>query len=139
MADVDHFKDFNDQLGHDAGDRVLRLIGRTLQKNIRASDIACRYGGEEFTIILPETTLAQASAKAEELLQAIAITKFKEQGEIIPSLTLSFGVAGYPDHGETPGIILKAADMALYQAKNQGRNCVATAIPYLKGLEFRGS
>jgi hypothetical protein len=138
MADVDHFKSFNDQLGHDVGDRVLRLIGRTLQKNIRASDVACRYGGEEFTLVLPETALAQASAKAEELRQAIAITEFKQQGEIIHSLTLSFGVACYPDHGETSGIILKAADMALYQAKNNGRNCVATALTCLRGLEFTG-
>ncbi|QHV01129.1 sensor domain-containing diguanylate cyclase [Synechocystis sp. CACIAM 05] len=127
MIDVDHFKHFNDSLGHDAGDRILAAIGTLLKNNIRTSDVACRYGGEEITIILPDATMEEASQKAEFLRQAIAEMKIEYSGKIVNSVTASFGVACYPDHGETGQEIIQIADKALYDAKQAGRNRVIVA------------
>ncbi|QUS60157.1 diguanylate cyclase [Synechocystis sp. PCC 7338] len=127
MIDVDHFKHFNDSLGHKAGDLILASIGTLLKNNIRTSDVACRYGGEEITIILPDTTLQEASQKAEFLRQAIAEMKIEYSGKIVNSITASFGVACYPDHGETGQEIIQIADKALYDAKQAGRNRVIVA------------
>lgn len=127
MADIDHFKQFNDQLGHDAGDYVLKIIGRTLQSNIRGSDIACRYGGEEMLIILQKTSIEDTFTKAEQIRTAIGNMREEFKGETLGHLTISLGVAGYPNHGETMDTIIKAADEALYRAKAAGRNQVIMA------------
>ncbi|WP_228014951.1 diguanylate cyclase [Synechocystis salina] len=127
MGDIDHFKQFNDQLGHDAGDHVLKVIGRILQSNIRGSDIACRYGGEEMTIVLPQTSMEDTIAKAESLRQAIASMAVDYKGRQLGTLTVSLGIACYPNHGETMANIIQAADRALYQAKDAGRNRVVMA------------
>lgn len=127
MIDVDHFKHFNDSLGHEAGDRILASIGTLLKNNIRTSDVACRYGGEEITVILPDTTLEEASRKAEFLRQAIAEMKIEYSGKIVNNITASFGVACYPEHGETGQEIIQIADKALYDAKQAGRNRVIVA------------
>ncbi|MEE8364254.1 MAG: diguanylate cyclase [Gammaproteobacteria bacterium] len=123
MFDVDHFKRFNDEHGHDQGDRVLQAISRTVKDQIRILDIPCRYGGEEFLIILPETNHASAMAIAERLRKGIEETAVDGL-----SVTVSIGVASYPDLVvENYQKFIEAADKALYEAKNAGRNCVRSA------------
>lgn len=132
MIDIDHFKNFNDSLGHGAGDWVLRSIGFLLKESIRASDVACRYGGEEMTVILPDTSLKDTYQKAEFLRRAIADLRVEYEGQILHSLTASLGITCYPDHGETFKSLIQSADKALYGAKEAGRNqvMVAKKIPY---------
>jgi diguanylate cyclase (GGDEF)-like protein/PAS domain S-box-containing protein len=127
MLDVDHFKQVNDRHGHSTGDAVLRQLGRYLNEHIRGGDIACRYGGEEFTLILPETTLAQARQRAEQHRQEFkALTLLGDQHEA-GALTISLGVATFPEQGDTAEQVLQAADAALYRAKHNGRNRVEVA------------
>ncbi|MBF0227392.1 MAG: GGDEF domain-containing protein [Desulfobacterales bacterium] len=129
MIDVDHFKQFNDNYGHEVGDSVLRDLGAFLQHITRKGDIACRYGGEEFTIIMPESNLDTTYKRAEELRRgAKEDLKIIHHGKVY-RITISVGVAINPDHGITAEDILKAADNALYQAKQEGRNRVVTASP----------
>jgi diguanylate cyclase (GGDEF)-like protein/PAS domain S-box-containing protein len=125
MMDVDHFKKFNDTFGHQAGDGLLREIGTFLLKHTRGDDIACRYGGEEFTVILPEAPLEVARQRAERMRQAVK--GLFPQGDPARSITLSFGVAAFPQHGAIPMDLLRAADRALYQAKSAGRDCIVVA------------
>ncbi len=127
MMDIDHFKSFNDIHGHDSGDSMLREFGSFLMNNIREYDIACRYGGEEFICILPETTLDNALERAEELRSDLMSFKAEHLGRPLGTVTISAGVAIYPDHGTTEATLVKAADEALYRAKNQGRNRVQAA------------
>ncbi len=127
MLDIDHFKDFNDTLGHDAGDFVLKEIGLLLANLIRSSDTACRYGGEEMTLILPEASLEDTTKKAEELRTAIAQLRLNYNGQILQRLTASLGVACFPAQGTTGMAVLQAADAALYRAKAAGRNQVMIA------------
>lgn len=127
MLDVDHFKSFNDQHGHDAGDVVLKTIAQVMQDHIRSSDIACRYGGEELTLVLPETSLPAALTKAEEIRQAIHHITMTYGGQILDNLTASLGVAVFPEHGTTGEAVIQAADAALYRAKGAGRNQVIAA------------
>lgn len=124
MIDVDHFKDFNDTYGHEAGDMVLRDLGRVLRRQSRQSDIACRYGGEEFTLLLPETPLDIGRQRAESLREAVQELKLTHNGQPLGEVTLSLGVATFPDHGADRESLLYAADMALYEAKRGGRNRV---------------
>jgi diguanylate cyclase (GGDEF)-like protein/PAS domain S-box-containing protein len=124
MLDLDHFKDFNDTYGHGAGDRALQAVAQLLKDNVRGSDIACRYGGEEIILILPGSALGETQRRAEELRRAIAALP---QPEGATGLTASLGVACFPDHGTTLEALLKAADVALYAAKQQGRNQVVVA------------
>ena len=128
MFDIDHFKDFNDVHGHAGGDAVLAHFGSLLQSMTRGEDIACRYGGEEFTLILPEADVEAASARAEEIRLAVAAMQVPHLGKRLPQVTVSIGVAGYPAHGNTPEALMKAADEALYRAKRAGRNRVDVAI-----------
>ncbi len=128
MLDVDHFKSFNDTYGHDAGDHVLQSVGSLLKDSVRGSDVACRYGGEEFTLILPETTLEETAIKAEEIRQAIAQLHVAHQGQALGSLTASLGVAIFPQHGSTGAAVVQAADAALYRAKAAGRNQSIVAL-----------
>jgi diguanylate cyclase (GGDEF)-like protein/PAS domain S-box-containing protein len=124
MIDVDNFKKMNDAYGHDFGDAVLRQLGRFLKERTRGGDIACRYGGEEFTLILPEANLEQTRLRAEQHLQDFQAMPVHHNGQLITSPTLSLGVAAYPQHGAIAADVLKAADSALYRAKHEGRNRV---------------
>ncbi|MEW5744302.1 MAG: diguanylate cyclase [Nitrospirota bacterium] len=127
MIDIDHFKLFNDRFGHDAGDLLLRELGAFLQGRIRESDFACRYGGEEFVVVLPETPLERAGERAEELRREVKQLTVRYHGELLGPVTLSMGVASFPQHGPAADDLLKAADAALYRAKEEGRDRVVTA------------
>jgi len=127
MLDIDHFKRFNDTFGHDAGDAILRRMGLLLQGNVRGSDIACRIGGEEFALLLPEAPLPIAFQRAENILDTVRRLQIKHRGQVLGAITVSLGVASFPKHGETPEALIRAADRALYQAKESGRNKLASA------------
>ncbi|MDR3471894.1 MAG: diguanylate cyclase, partial [Devosia sp.] len=131
MGDIDHFKLVNDKFGHDCGDQVLQAIARQLASHIRKGDIACRYGGEEFTLLLPNTSLEIACERAERLCAVIRDVSVSSNGQPIGQVTISFGVAAYPQHGDTPDKVLKAADEALLRAKREGRDRVASAYQFL--------
>nr|WP_321241592.1 GGDEF domain-containing protein [uncultured Tolumonas sp.] len=124
MFDIDHFKQFNDNYGHQAGDQVLINISQFVKTEIRQTDRLYRYGGEEFTIILPETDIRNASFLTEKLRKQIAQTNMDYQGNSLPRITASFGVASYSQQIQEPAHLIHAADKALYHAKNSGRNCV---------------
>lgn len=126
MLDVDHFKVLNDTYTHEAGDIVLRELGKLLQRHIRAEDIACRYGGEEFLLILPEASLLDTQQRAEELRFMVRELCMRYHEQTL-HITISAGVAALPEHGPDPKDVLNAADTALYQAKTQGRDCVVVA------------
>jgi diguanylate cyclase (GGDEF)-like protein len=127
MIDIDHFKRFNDTYGHEAGDLVLRELSVFLQNHIRLTDIPCRFGGEEFTLILPEADIALTQQRAEQIRQGVVAIRVKIQGQTLAEITISQGVAVFPGNGQTGEEILRAADEALYRAKQQGRNQVALA------------
>lgn len=127
MLDIDHFKKLNDTYGHDGGDTVLRNIGTLLHSQVRGEDIACRYGGEEFTLILPSATLHQTTQRAELFREQIAQLDIMHNGTLLRKITASLGVACFPDHGTTDDTVMKAADTALYEAKHAGRNRVVVA------------
>lgn len=127
MLDVDHFKRFNDANGHAAGDAVLRSLGRVLAENLRAGDIACRFGGEEFAILLPDDGIDKASACAERLLDRVSTMTVYTRGQTLPPVTISIGLACYPRDGGDVDTLLKAADVALYEAKRAGRNRLVVA------------
>jgi diguanylate cyclase (GGDEF)-like protein len=128
MLDIDHFKLFNDTYGHDAGDVLLRALGTFLQNNIRGEDIACRYGGEEFTLILPMASLRDTQARAEDLRASVNHLQAMHGDQWIGQVTISLGAACFPEHGTTGDALIRAADRALYQAKMSGRNCVVIAL-----------
>ncbi|MGB9893105.1 MAG: diguanylate cyclase, partial [Candidatus Saccharicenans sp.] len=127
MLDIDHFKKINDFYGHDAGDFVLQVLAQTLQKAVRAEDIVCRFGGEEFTVILPTLSLEKAIARAELICESVRHLELNFAGTILQKITLSAGVAAYPDHGEKWTEIIQAADLALLEAKKEGRDRVKVA------------
>ena len=127
MLDIDHFKQFNDTYGHDAGDFVLQQVGQLLSRSVRGSDIACRYGGEEMTLLLPESSLAATARRAEEVCRRIRDLKLNYKGQLLPNVTLSLGVACFPEHGVTRVSLLRAADEALYRAKDGGRDQVSVS------------
>jgi diguanylate cyclase (GGDEF)-like protein len=125
--DLDHFKNFNDSYGHAAGDAILVAFAHMLQANSRSEDIACRQGGEEFVLILPEMDLAMATKRASKLGELVATMQVQHEGRLLPGVTTSIGLAVFPDHGLDSRQLLDQADQALYQAKQQGRNRVAIA------------
>lgn len=127
MIDLDHFKRFNDTFGHDAGDVLLRELGQLLQSNVRGSDIACRYGGEEFSLIMPDATLSTAQERAELIRKSAKSFNLKHAGQALGAVTLSVGVAAFPENGDTPFLLTRAADQALYRAKAAGRDRVMLA------------
>ena len=127
MIDLDHFKYFNDTFGHEAGDLLLKELGALLKGNIRGEDIACRYGGEEFTLILPEGTGAVTRQRAEFFKDAIQRLDVHYRGRPLGKITASMGVAVFPDHGRTASALIDAADKALYRSKNEGRDRVTLA------------
>lgn len=124
ILDIDFFKKFNDAYGHQSGDAVLRQVAQTLKRSVRATDIACRYGGEEMSIILPNTGKNVAHSTAEKICERVSSNKFKLQGDKEVSVTISLGVSTYPQDGQTPSELIEAADKRLYNAKNNGRNQV---------------
>ncbi len=124
LLDIDHFKHFNDTYGHDTGDTLLRLVGAFLKNFTRGEDIACRYGGEEFIVVLPGATLDATCQRAEELRLGIGDLSIRYHDQVLAGITVSLGVAVFPEHGMSDETLVKVADMALYRAKGQGRNCV---------------
>ena len=127
MLDLDRFKEFNDTFGHDAGDLLLRDFGRLLPEIVRGGDVVCRYGGEEFVIVLPEADVEVTRQRAERIRDAVRRLVVSHRGEPIGSVTVSAGVAGFPNDGTTATVLLQAADAALYRAKNGGRDRVVLA------------
>lgn len=127
MLDIDCFKQVNDTWGHDAGDAVLRELGGLLKAKLRIGDIACRYGGEEFILILPEASLEDARRRAEQLREAVKRLRVSHRGQTLEPIDVSLGVAAFPDHGETAEALIPAADAALYRAKAEGRDRVMVA------------
>ena len=127
MIDLDHFKRMNDTYGHEAGDLVLRAVGQCLRDGVRRSDIACRYGGEELVVVLPECDTQAAARCADNLRTAIARLALLHGETPLPPVTASFGVAMWPAHGDDATTLLQAADRALYAAKHEGRNRVCMA------------
>jgi len=127
MVDLDEFRRFNDMFGHDAGDVVLQSLARFLQQNVRKEDVACRYGGEEFTLIMPGAPLSITYDRAEYLRAMVQELEILYGSRKLDSVTLSLGVAVFPIHGSTGEAVLQAADAALYDAKRGGRNRVSVA------------
>ncbi|GGX94490.1 diguanylate cyclase [Pseudoduganella dura] len=126
MLDLDHFKRVNDTFGHEAGDLLLRNVAHVLQGAVRGSDVACRFGGEEMVVLLPECPLDIATARAERMRQEIRALKPTVNKDML-AVSASFGVAAYPLHGDTPEALLQAADLAMYAAKRAGRDRVEVA------------
>jgi len=125
MGDLDHFKKFNDVYGHAAGDKIITQIGKLFKERFRGSDIACRYGGEEFLIILPESSPEDTFKRAE------AYAGNQEDGhgfpgQILGSITMSMGIASYPENGTRMEELLRVSDTALYKAKQEGRDKVVS-------------
>ena len=127
MIDLDHFKKFNDTYGHDAGDAILRETGQFLAKGIRAEDFVCRFGGEEFVVILPTGSVEVAQARGERLRAKMREMNITHQGRSLGMVTISVGVAAFPQHGTSPKELMAAADAALYEAKRRGRDQVVVA------------
>jgi len=127
MLDLDHFKRYNDNLGHSAGDQALAAVGEALLRSVRAEDIACRYGGEEFTLILPECSLRQATVRAEEIRKRIKQYGAQLGQHPADALTVSIGVAAFDETTDRVDLLLKFADDALYEAKRAGRDRVVAA------------
>lgn len=124
IIDIDFFKKFNDTYGHQSGDAVLRQVAFALKKNVRATDIVCRYGGEEMSIILPNTKYEEAVGIANKLCTIVSEKKCKLANGKESNVTISLGVSTYGADGETPAIIIESADKRLYHAKENGRNRV---------------
>jgi len=129
FLDLDHFKKFNDTFGHDAGDLVLQSLADLLRNFFRATDICCRYGGEEFAIILPESSSQDAALRADALRSEVKRLRLQYKDQLLGPLTLSAGVAAFPEHGSTCAGLLKIADECLYESKTRGRDVVTTAAP----------
>ena len=127
FADIDHFKQINDTYGHSAGDYALAEVARCLLDGVRETDLVARYGGEEFVILLPETNLRQAGHLAERLRRMVAALRLTSEEDATFRLTMSFGVAAYPETGNSIERLLHNADKAMYHAKHEGRNRVVQA------------
>ena len=126
LLDLDHFKVVNDTFGHAFGDVVLMKVSEILKKNSRESDIVCRFGGEEFLMVMPHMTPPQADCRANAIRQLIEDTAIEHEGATL-KITISAGVASYPEHGKQADVLIKLADDALYVAKEDGRNKVKIA------------
>lgn len=127
MVDVDHFKRINDRHGHDAGDLVLKAVAHTIASQVREGDIVCRFGGEEFVVILPDISQEAALERAEQIRTAVGALDFSCGEHAVGQVTASLGVALYPLHGSDEPALVRAADAALYRAKEGGRNRVVLA------------
>jgi diguanylate cyclase (GGDEF)-like protein len=127
--DIDHFKKYNDNHGHDAGDMVLRAVGTCLENLFRNEDVPCRFGGEEFVVLLPGADSDTAARRAEQLRSKVEALVVRYVEKSLPRVTVSIGVAAFPEAGDFPDVVLKAADEALYRAKESGRNRVELSSP----------
>jgi diguanylate cyclase (GGDEF)-like protein/PAS domain S-box-containing protein len=127
FLDIDHFKHFNDRFGHDAGDTVLQSMAHMFRSQFRAEDVICRYGGEEFAVILPETSLQDAANRAEALRLAMKDIRLVHRGVLLDPVTISIGIAGFPEHGQSSQELLELADKGLYKSKTDGRDRVTLA------------
>jgi diguanylate cyclase (GGDEF)-like protein/PAS domain S-box-containing protein len=128
MLDLDRFKVVNDEFGHEAGDVLLRAFGDFLRRNVRGEDVACRWGGEEFAVLLPEATIEATRERAEELRLGVKGIQAPYQNLMLGPVTISLGVAVFPDQGLSGQAVLRAADAALYQSKASGRDRVTSAL-----------
>ena len=124
IFDIDNFKEFNDSFGHEAGDVTLQNLCQMVKMLIRNEDVACRYGGDEFVLILPDSSAELAAQRAEEIRIAVRHADLQYQGYLLKPMTLSFGIATFPADARTPRELLRAADNALFRAKSEGRNRV---------------
>jgi two-component system cell cycle response regulator len=124
MTDIDHFKAVNDKWGHDGGDRVLREFAARLRKNVRGIDLACRYGGEEFVVVMPDTPAPIAEKVAERIRAEIASAPFVVADGTAIEITVSVGVSSLKPYADSMDALMKRADVALYEAKSGGRNRV---------------
>lgn len=124
MLDIDHFKQFNDTFGHAAGDVVLREVAECMRLGVRSEDIVCRFGGEEFVVIMPEITTRAAFDRAELLRRMVGDLSLRFHGQPLRQITISIGLAMYPDNSDNPEELLRSADHAMYAAKHKGRNRV---------------
>jgi diguanylate cyclase (GGDEF)-like protein len=127
FLDLDYFKKFNDTFGHDAGDMVLQSLADLFLRFFRTTDVCCRYGGEEFAIILPESSSKDAVIRADVLRAEVKSLRLQYKKETLGPLTVSIGVAAYPEHGSTAEELLKIADQCLYESKARGRDVVTVA------------
>lgn len=146
VIDVDHFKAFNDTHGHEAGDAILEAVGEVLTRFSRASDVACRFGGEEFMMILPGCSIEDTHARAEELRRRVAALRVPYRDIELVGPTISCGIAGYPRHGDTADMLIRRADEALYAAKRGGRDQVAAptetrvaSVVFVDAIDRRGT
>jgi diguanylate cyclase (GGDEF)-like protein len=139
MIDIDHFKRFNDEHGHEIGDQVLCAVADALQRHARGSDVAARYGGEEFTIVLADMPAPQALERAEQVRQEVEKLELRASNKDLGKITISIGLAQFPTHGGTVEELLLAADKALYEAKRDGRNRVVVATQEVKQLPAAGT
>ena len=122
MLDLDHFKHFNDTFGHQAGDALLKEVGSSIKARVRAGDLACRYGGEEFSIIIAEVDVDGAYKCVESIRDVIKHLSLHYRGQTLGAITVSAGIASFPAHGNNPDDLIHAADKALYKAKKEGRD-----------------
>ncbi len=130
MMELDHFKAFNDNFGHAAGNALLSALGDLIKTKVREEDIACRYGVEEFLLVLPGTTLSSTRNRADQVRRAVKTLQVRWQNQLLKSTTISLGVAVFPVHGETDEKVIAAADAALSRAKQAGRDRVETAVTH---------
>jgi diguanylate cyclase (GGDEF)-like protein len=137
MIDLDHFKRINDAHGHQAGDFVLTAVAGLLRTHIRSSDIVCRYGGEEFALVLPEASLENVRLRAEHIRAAIKRLDFRHEGVPLGRITASLGVALFPHHADSPDSLIRAADEALYEAKGAGRDRTVFSPPVITPAHAR--
>ena len=134
FLDLDHFKRFNDTFGHDAGDMVLQSLADLFHNFFRATDICCRFGGEEFAIVLPESTSSEAVIRADALRSEVKGLRLQYKKQPLGRLTVSAGVAAFPEHGATAEGLLKIADQCLYESKARGRDIVTVAPPQTQSV-----
>ena len=127
MIDLDHFKRFNDQWGHEAGDAVLIGVAAALLDGLRASDIGCRYGGEELLVVMPGADAEEAIRRISTIAEQSRMVGARVMGRELDSITFSAGVATVPDHGNNAEMLIRAADRALYMAKETGRDRIVVA------------
>jgi diguanylate cyclase (GGDEF)-like protein len=139
MMDLDHFKRVNDSFGHDAGDLVLTEVAAMLKKSIRGSDMVCRFGGEEFVLVLTDATSSSAVRRCEEIRAAISRLAPNYRGNLLGSPTASFGVALFPHHAADADGLINASDAALYEAKYAGRNRIVTCAAGRSGAAPPGA
>lgn len=131
FLDLDHFKQFNDTFGHDAGDAVLRRMAELFRQHFRGDDVICRYGGEEFAIILPESSAIDAARRADLLRGEARRIEIRHRGQVLNPVTFSVGVAAFPENGVSADEILRAADQSLYQSKVNGTDRATIAVPQI--------